>query len=137
MPASRSSRRASRREASMSFPKPAIVTSSASEVAKGLPGGRVLDEERAEAVEVRAALDEVVVVLLAEDVGASHVLDELEGATAEHVVLVPVRIARQDVGLVDEVEGRGEVGEHRHRRPLELEDDRPRIGASTRSTTPY
>src|SRR5437899_2298738 len=38
MPAARSSRRASRREASMSFPKPAIVTSSASEVAKGVPG---------------------------------------------------------------------------------------------------
>src|SRR6184192_4738016 len=55
---------------------------------------------------------------------ALHVLDEDEGARAHDVRLVPVHVLRQDVGPVDPVEGRGESGDERRRRPLEAEHDR-------------
>ena len=84
----------------------------------------VLDDECAVAVEIGLALVPVIGVLPGGPVCALHVLDEDEGARAHDVRLVPVHVLRQDVGPVDPVEGRGESGDERRRRPLEAEHDR-------------
>ena len=100
--------------------------------------GVVTDEERAVAVEVRLALVPVVRVLLADPVRAAHVLDELEGAGAHHVLLVPVRILGEDLGLVDPVPRRREARDER--RLPDTSAGTPRwssLGASTASTALY
>ena len=95
---------------------------------RGDLGGVRADEERAVAVEVGLALVPVVRILLADPVRTLDVLDEHERAGAHDVLLVPVHVLRQDVGLVDEVPGRGERLQEGSRRPLELEAHRVGVG---------
>ena len=89
--------------------------------------GRRGDEHRPEAVQVGLALVPVVGVLLAHDVRALHVLDELEGPGARDVLLVPVDVLREDLRPVDEVVGRREREEERALRVLQAEAHRGRI----------
>ena len=84
-------------------------------------------EHGPEAVEVGLALVPVVGVLLPHHVGALHVLDELEGAGAHDVLLVPVDVLGQCVRLVDEVVGRGQGEEEGALRVLQAEAHRGRV----------
>ena len=79
------------------------------------------DEDGPVPVQIRLALVPVVRVLPPHEVRALHVLDELEGARAHHVGLVPAHVLGQDVRLVDPVEGRGQVDQERGLGPLEPE----------------
>ena len=88
---------------------------------------RIAHEDRAEAVEVRLALVPVVRVLLADDVRALDVLDERERPGSHDVLLVPVHVLREDVGLVDEVVGRQERRDERARLLFQLEHDGQRV----------
>ncbi len=91
-------------------------------------GGRRRDEERPVPVQIRLALVPVVRVLLRDPVRALDVLDELEGAGAHHVGLVPAHVPGEDVRLEDPAERRGEVHEEGGLGPLEPEAHRLRIG---------
>src|SRR6266496_4495171 len=98
------------------------------------PDGRPLrrrrgNEDGAVAVEVRLALVPVVGVLLADQVRALHVLDELERARPHHVRLVPVHVPGENVRLVDPVEGGRDVDQERGLGPLEPEAHGERVGS--------
>src|SRR5439155_18882998 len=85
-------------------------------------------EDRPVAVEIRPATVPVVGELSADPVRALDVLDETERTGAENVLLVPVRILRQDLGLVDPVPWRSQTREEAGRWVLEPEDHRLGVG---------
>ncbi len=91
-------------------------------------GVGILDDQRAIAVQVRLTLVPVVRILLSGPVRTLHVLHEDEGAAAHDMRLVPVHVLRENVGLVDPVEGRRQRGDERGRGPFEAEDNGRRIG---------
>ena len=59
---------------------------------------------------------------------ADLMIDKLEGAGTDNVLLVPARIPIEDILLVDEVERVGESRQKRAGREFEVEDDGLRVG---------
>ena len=96
---------------------------------RGRPHGGLGADEELVAVEVRAVLDEVVGVPLALERRAPRVVLELEGPRAHRVRLEVVRVLVQVLLREDDVPRRGQVGQERGRRELELEHHRVGVGS--------
>src|SRR5262245_13205702 len=83
------------------------------------PWGGVPDDDCFVAIEIRSPLHEIIRILFSNPVRARDILNKSKRTCAHDVLFIPARIFSQDVGFVDEVPGRGQVGEKRRRRMLQ------------------